>query len=134
VYEEQPAKQRRPSSLKKGWPKTSESRQKQPEPKSPSPAQENELPLEIDADDNNGRSIDDIPQESIREALRQLVPKGSRVGREDLLKKMAAALGQQRLGRKIRSRLNRAIGGEARAHNLETDWDFVWRPSDTGSS
>jgi very-short-patch-repair endonuclease len=131
VYEEQPAKQRRPSSLKKGWPKASESRQKQPEPESPPPVQEDELPLEVDADDSNGRSIDDIPQERIREALRQLVPKGSRVGREDLLKKLAAALGQQRLGRKIRSRLNRAIGGEARAHNLETDWDFVWRPSDS---
>ncbi|UPT73202.1 MAG: DUF559 domain-containing protein [Elusimicrobiota bacterium] len=134
VYEEVPAKQRRSSSWKKQAPGTAWGRQRHPEPPAaPKPAQEDELPLEIDEPETDGRKIDDIPQEDIREALRNLVPKGARVPREELLKKLVSALGQQRLGRKIRSRLNRAIGGETRAGNLETDWDFVWRSPDSGS-
>jgi len=131
IYEEQPAK-RRHFAWKKSLPNANDP----PKPSSVSEPKistnEHESSLEAEGDDDSGRQIDDIPREDIREALRHLVPKGLRIEREDLLKKLATALGQQRLGRKIRSRLNRAIGGEARAGNLETDWDFVWRTPDTG--
>lgn len=71
-------------------------------------------------------NIDDIPQEMVRNALYVNLPSAGTIEREILLRKAARRLGFSKLGRKIRSRLNRAIGAEVRAGRLGTDWQKVW--------
>jgi very-short-patch-repair endonuclease len=77
-----------------------------------------------------GRGIDDIPQDEIRSILHQCLPNEGRIEREILLRQVAHQLGFEKLGQRIRKRLNRAIGSEVRARRVKTDWIKVWKISD----
>jgi very-short-patch-repair endonuclease len=72
-------------------------------------------------------SIEAVSQEKVREALYACLPAKGRIGREVLLRLATQRLGFSKLGSRVRSRLNRAIGAEKRAGRLETDWATVWR-------
>jgi len=71
--------------------------------------------------------IDEIRQDEIRAALCACIPEAEAVEREKLLRKAASRLGFTKLGRRIRRRLNRAIGAEVRAGRLMTDRVKVWK-------
>jgi very-short-patch-repair endonuclease len=75
-----------------------------------------------------GGDIDDIPQEMVRSALEAYLPLRGTIDREVLLRKAAHHLGFSKIGRKIRTRLNRAIGAEVRAGRVQSAWQLVWRP------
>lgn len=89
----------------------------------------------IDADEEDGmsptvapallRTIDDIPQPEIHAVFEEILAERPRVSRDDFLHNAAAKLGFQKLGSRIRKRLNRAIGGEIRAGRLKNNWDFI---------
>jgi very-short-patch-repair endonuclease len=71
--------------------------------------------------------IDDVAQHEIRAAFDQILSAHSKLPREEFLRLAANALGFQRLGKKIRKRLNHALGGEIRSGRLVKDWEFVVR-------
>lgn len=77
-------------------------------------------------------SIDKVPQEGIRKAILDNVPLSGEISREVLLQQAREQLGFDRLGPKIRRRLNRCIGGLVRADRLETNWQDVWRTEQLG--
>lgn len=77
-----------------------------------------------------GRGIADISQDEIRSILHQCLPNEGRIEREILLRQIAHQLGFEKLGQRIRKRLNRAIGSEVRARRLKTDWIKVWKIGD----
>jgi len=68
------------------------------------------------------------PREQVKAALYSCVPDAGAIAREDLLHEVARKLGYAKLGRNIRSTVNRAIGAEVRAGRLGTDWERVWKP------
>lgn len=73
-------------------------------------------------------NIEDVPQSTIRRAiLNALPPSGERISRDDLLRRARKQLGFGRLGRKVKVRLNRCIGGLVRAGKLETSGDEISR-------
>ena len=76
------------------------------------------------------KKIDEIPQDKVREALYAGLPANERIEREVLLRSAAHYLGFSKLGSRVRTRLNRAIGAEKRAGRLDTDWVTVWRAHD----
>jgi len=73
-------------------------------------------------------NIQNLPQDQVRTALHSCVPTTSPILREELLHEVARKLGFAKLGRNIRSRINRTIGAEVRAGRLRTDWEKVWKP------
>lgn len=73
------------------------------------------------------KTVDDVPPGKVKRAVLSIVPTtGEPITREFLLQGAMRKLGFQRLRRKIRTRLNRCIGGLVRAGKLATNWDRVW--------
>lgn len=72
-------------------------------------------------------NIRDLPKDDVREALHSCIPPHGPVPREDLLHEVAKKLGYAKVGRNIRSTINRMIGVEVRAGRLKTDWEKVWK-------
>ncbi|MDE2237610.1 MAG: DUF559 domain-containing protein, partial [Elusimicrobia bacterium] len=105
------------------------SREQQPDDSQLDLVPDTETAAEEESGDSEaeGRNIDAVPQEEIREVFFKLIPEEGKISRESLLREAVRLLGFKRLARKIRSRLNRAIAGLVRAGKLSTDWDNVWR-------
>lgn len=61
-------------------------------------------------------------------ALHACLPEGQKVEREPLLHDAARELGHQKLPKKVRSALNKALNAEHNAGRLKTDWRLVWKP------
>jgi REase_MTES_1575/AAA domain len=76
-------------------------------------------------------NIREVPREQVRTVLHACVPRENSVPREELLRIVAHKLGYSKLGHNIRSTINRMIGAEVRAGRLATDWQKVWRPTNT---
>jgi very-short-patch-repair endonuclease len=86
----------------------------------------NELPKRVESP----VSVDDLLLESdVLKAVRAVLPPGSALEREKLLRSVASRLGQP-LGRKLRSTLNKSIAHEVRHGRLAVDpsWSVVRRP------
>ena len=73
------------------------------------------------------RDIADIHQDEIHTALHKCLPESGQIEREIVLRDAAQRLGFSKLGKRIRSRLNRAIGGAIRAGRLRTNGEKIWR-------
>jgi hypothetical protein len=76
---------------------------------------------------DGGRTIDDIPAERIRACLMRVVPEAGEIEREVLLRAVCRMIGFDRLGQRIRKRLNRILAGEVRSGRLGTNWGKVWK-------
>lgn len=61
-------------------------------------------------------------------ALHASLPDGQKVRREPLLHEAARRLGHQKLTKRVRSTLNKALNAEHNAGRLKTDWQLVWKP------
>ncbi len=61
-------------------------------------------------------------------ALHACLPDGEKIEHGDLLQDAARELGHQKLTRKVRSALNKALNKEHNAGRLKTDWELVWKP------
>lgn len=84
---------------------------------------------ENDAEPPAGRPAPEIPnlyEASL--ALNACLPDGQKVEREPLLHDAARELGHQKLTRKVRRALNKALNAEHNAGRLKTDWERVWKP------
>ena len=77
--------------------------------------------------------IQDVPQDEIREAIFANVPRAGQIAREELLRDARKALGFSKLGRNVKTRLNRCIGGLVRSGRLGTDSDSVWLGQESDS-
>ncbi len=67
--------------------------------------------------------------ESVREALYSVLPDSGQIERERLLRESAQKLGFAKMGKKLRSRLNKTIGSEVRYGRIQmdSDWRYLWR-------
>ena len=61
-------------------------------------------------------------------ALHACLPDGEKVEHGVLLQDAARELGHQKLTRKVRSALNKALNKEHDTGRLKTDWERVWKP------
>ncbi len=61
-------------------------------------------------------------------ALNACLPDGQRIEREPLLQDAAHELGYEKLTKKVRRALNKALNAEHNAGRLKTDWEHVWKP------
>jgi len=88
-------------------------------------------PETLDADllGNHLRTIDDVTRIELRAAIYQAIPISGSVERDELLRTVTSLIGLSRLGRKIRSRINKTIAAEVRSGRLKTDWKTVSRVS-----
>jgi hypothetical protein len=80
----------------------------------------------FNAVDELAARIQEVPRELVKSTLHECIPVGSFVPREGLLRDVCKKLGYSKLGRNIRSTINRTIGAEVRAGRLGTDWQNVW--------
>ncbi len=71
----------------------------------------------------------DVTADELRKAIHSSVPDSGRIEREVLIRKAAAALGFSRLSKPLRSKINKAIGVEARYGRLfkDAEWQYIWR-------
>ncbi|OGX44041.1 MAG: hypothetical protein A3I71_00580 [Omnitrophica WOR_2 bacterium RIFCSPLOWO2_02_FULL_63_16] len=76
---------------------------------------------------STARTIEDIPAEHIRACLLKGLPETGEIEKEAFLRTICRMLGFDRLGQRIRKRLNRIIAGEVRSGRLGTNWGKVWR-------
>ena len=63
----------------------------------------------------------------LRAAIHQSIPETGSVDRDEFLRVVTSAIGFSKLGKRIRSRINKAIAAEVRAGRLQTDWKRVWK-------
>ena len=61
-------------------------------------------------------------------ALHACLPDGQRIERDPLLQDAARELGYEKLTKKVRRALNKALNAEHNAGRLKTDWERVWKP------
>lgn len=61
-------------------------------------------------------------------ALHACLPDGEKVQKDALLQDAARELGHEKLPKKVRSALNKALNAEHNAGRLKTDWKLVWKP------
>ena len=61
-------------------------------------------------------------------ALHASLPDGQKVQKDALLHDAARHLSHQKLTKKVRSALNKALNAEHNAGRLKTDWQLVWKP------
>jgi very-short-patch-repair endonuclease len=77
---------------------------------------------------NFRRTIEDVTPSEMRAAIDRHLPRSGSVERYELLRLVANAIGFSKLGKKIRSRINRTLAAEVRAGRLQTDdWKRIWR-------
>lgn len=74
------------------------------------------------------RTIDSVTNAEIRSAMDAILNVRRSVAREEFLSLVCSSLGFKRLGRKIRKKINIAIGAEIRARRLINDWNVIQRP------
>ena len=90
---------------------------------------ESEPDLNIHRGYNNlRRTIEDVTPSELRAAIDLHLPRSGSVERYELLRLVANAIGFSKVGKKIRSRINRTIASEIRSGRLGTDdWKRIWR-------
>lgn len=77
---------------------------------------------------NLGRTIEDVMPSELRAAIDLHLPRSGSIERNELLRLVANAIGFSKVGKKIRSRINRIIASEIRSGRLGTDdWKRIWR-------
>ena len=73
------------------------------------------------------RTIDDVTRAELQAAIHQSIPESGSVDRDEFLRVVTSTIGFSKLGKRIRSRINKALNAEVRAGRLKTDWKQISR-------
>ena len=82
----------------------------------------------------NARSIDDLHDVEIRAALVACVADEGPIAREKLFSEAAKSFGYPNVGKKLRSRFNKALNSLDHTGRVRTDWITVWLPESETSA
>jgi hypothetical protein len=82
----------------------------------------------------NARSIDDRLDVEIRAALVACVADEGPIAREKLFIEAAKSFGYPNVGKKLRSRFNKALNALDHTGRVRTDWTTVWLPASETSA
>ena len=86
-------------------------------------------PITEDVAASNASDTDDLHDVEIGAALLVYVVDKGPITREKLFIEAARSFGYSNVGRKLRSRLNKALNSLDHAGRVRTDWTNVWLPS-----